>query len=67
VKSLLATNHMGKLNMANLDKKLVNFLDSPTPLRIMWSLHNPFFLLQNGEFMAQKKKKKKFPNGKKHV
>jgi hypothetical protein len=22
----------------------------------MWSLHNPFFLLQNGEFMAKKKK-----------
>jgi hypothetical protein len=33
----------------------------------MWSLHNPFFLLHNGEFMAKKKNKTLLPSGKNHV
>jgi hypothetical protein len=45
---------MGKLNMANLDKNLVNFWEAPL-LKIMWSLCNPCFF--NAEWLIYGKKK----------
>jgi hypothetical protein len=56
LKKLLATNDMGKLNMANLDKNLVNFWDAPLPpFKSCGAFATLVFLLQNGEFMTKKK------------